>query len=150
MLRCDKTVKNWRPKAIESMFKLITILCNPKMRDALETIRLLVQNTEEIGGVISYYALKGKAIELSVLLMVAQERVMGPFTVQYEDGSEAPVILGQFIRGELAGLVDLEFYLMGRKKREYKQMNKLCLERKSAMISLLPLLSVFETAGVAI
>lgn len=109
-----------------------------------------MQDTEGIGGAISYYALKGKVIELTALLMVAREKVMGPFTVQYADGSEAPAMLGEFIRQELAALIDLEFYLMGRKSMEEEQMIKLCNERMSRMMSLLPVLGVFERAGVVI
>lgn len=57
------------------------MLCFPRMHDSLETIRLLAWKTEVIDDVLTYYALKGKIIELAALLMVAREKVMGPILV---------------------------------------------------------------------
>lgn len=97
--------------------------------------------------------MKGKLIELAILLMVAREDVMGPVCAYENEGyfcSDTPIPFLQFVRGELAALIDLEFYLFDRKKKDEKLMFKLCKERQFAMFSTLPLLRVFDMAGVAI
>ncbi|XP_027126122.1 uncharacterized protein [Coffea arabica] len=149
-LSCDNTLTEWKPNTKESVFDLIIMLCFPRLQDQLETVRLLVAHTELLDEIVCYYVLKGALIELAILLMANWEKVMGPVSCLCVDGSKVQVPLRHFIRSEMAALLDLEHYLMYRKGEEEKKLYELSKERKSAMLSTLPLLEVFEKAGDAI
>lgn len=88
ILSCDNSLRRWKPDRKESIFDLIIMLCFPRMHNSLETIRLLAWKTEVIDDVLTYYALKGKIIELAALLMVAREKVMGPISCESVDGTD--------------------------------------------------------------
>ncbi|XP_059633973.1 uncharacterized protein LOC132276531 [Cornus florida] len=138
----------WTP--VNSIFKLIIILCLPKMKEALETSRLLALNTKKIKDVVRCYAKDGKLIELTVLLMVAREKVMDQITFQgiHLFTSTGHMTLRECVKHELAILICYEYKLMGR--NEEKMLFQICKKFKAAMISIIQLLEIFETAGDAI
>ncbi|KAL3502328.1 hypothetical protein ACH5RR_036777 [Cinchona calisaya] len=140
--------REWTTK--ESIFKLITLLCLPQMKAALEVIRSLVQNTEKIHDVACYYANEDKLIELTILLMMAREKIMNQMTIHVEDNSTKVVTFRHIINSELAQLIDLAYRLMGRKTKEEKRLRQLCKRRMSSILRTLPLIEIFEKAGLDI
>ncbi|KAL3511906.1 hypothetical protein ACH5RR_024623 [Cinchona calisaya] len=150
VLSAERRLRKWTPR--QSLIKLIIMLCLSEMEHVLATAKSLELNRNEISEAACYFAMKGKLIELTIVLMAFIDEAMGPVCVyEFEDYSisDTPILFRQFVRGELAALVDLEFYLMGRKQKENNLLFKLCKERQSAMVSTLPLLQLFDTAGVA-
>ncbi|KAA8541746.1 hypothetical protein F0562_022898 [Nyssa sinensis] len=132
-----------------SIFKLIILLCLPEMKEALETSRLLAWNTctKDFKEVICSYAKEGKLIELATLILVAQKNVMGPITVRSNDGLHLKEYMRfhQWVKSELAALIDQEYTLMGLKKE--KKSIRMCKKKKVAMMSTLLLVEIFEKAG---
>uniref|UniRef100_A0A5B7B9X3 Uncharacterized protein n=1 Tax=Davidia involucrata TaxID=16924 RepID=A0A5B7B9X3_DAVIN len=144
----DKNLIQWTP--IQPVTWLIVMLCLPKMKEAIETVRLLALNTKEISEVIRFYAKEGKLIELAILLMVARKKFMDPITVQSKSGFTLKecMMFRQCITIELAALIDEEYSLMGLDEK--KEFIAMCREKRVAMISILHMLEIFERAGHSI
>ncbi|XP_058219022.1 uncharacterized protein LOC131329706 isoform X2 [Rhododendron vialii] len=134
-LSYHESLGGWTPK--DPVFKLIILLCLPKMRVPLEVSRLLACNTKRVDDVFYYYAMEGKLIEMAALLMVAREKVMAAF--------EGSMHLRQFISEETASMHVDETKLTGCGKRgKWASVFK---DKRLVMTSALELLEVFERAG---
>ncbi|XP_027159593.1 uncharacterized protein LOC113761003 isoform X1 [Coffea eugenioides] len=142
-------ISQWTPK--ESTFKLVIMLFLLKMKETWETASSLAQNLEKINEISCCYAKEGKLIELSIILLVAREKVMCPivFQIRGEKCMRSMTLL-QFINSEMAQAIDLECRLTGRKTKLEEELDKLCKQRKLNMMSALELLEIFEKAGSAL
>ncbi|XP_027159594.1 uncharacterized protein LOC113761003 isoform X2 [Coffea eugenioides] len=121
------------------------------MKETWETASSLAQNLEKINEISCCYAKEGKLIELSIILLVAREKVMCPivFQIRGEKCMRSMTLL-QFINSEMAQAIDLECRLTGRKTKLEEELDKLCKQRKLNMMSALELLEIFEKAGSAL
>lgn len=73
---------------------------------------------------------------------------MDPMLVQINgEKSRRSMTFQQFIKSELAQAIDLECRLLGRTTKKEKGLIKLCKQKKTALISALPLLEIFDKAG---
>ncbi|XP_071930213.1 uncharacterized protein [Coffea arabica] len=146
------SVWQWKPN--ESIFKLVMMLFLLKMLWQKETWGIacsLARSSEKINEIACWYAKEGKLIELSIILMVAREKVMRPivFRIRGEKSHRSMTFL-QFVNSELAQAIDLECRLTGRKTKLEEELKKLCKQRKLVMMSALGLLEIFEKAGAAL
>ncbi|XP_059642812.1 uncharacterized protein LOC132284704 isoform X2 [Cornus florida] len=148
-VRYDERLAQWTPR--KSIFKLIIMLCLPKMKEALETNRLLLYNTYGFKEVVRYFVKGGKLIELAVLLMVAREIVMDPLDCQNITPFTRRmgcITLQQSIQLELTVLINYEYRLMYRNQE--KKLYRICKKLKATMMYSLQILEIFERAGGAI
>ncbi|XP_058211371.1 uncharacterized protein LOC131323543 isoform X2 [Rhododendron vialii] len=135
MLGYHEYLVDWTPK--DSIFKLIMLLCLPKMKIPLEVNKLLARKTKRVDDVFYYYALEGKLIEMTALLMVARKRVMAGF--------EGSMDIRQHLFDEMTWITHDETRLMGhgnggKSVRGFK-------DKKEVIMSAFVLLEVFEKAG---
>ncbi|KAK9284052.1 hypothetical protein L1049_012312 [Liquidambar formosana] len=140
----DKILKGWTPR--QTIFDLISILCLPELKDALDAVRLLASSSMDVGEIAYCYAMEGKPIQLAILLMVARERVLGPITFQSKEvsGSDRTLTLCQCIKNEITTLNN-EFKSM-EKVESSRRLTQMRTDKMVAMKSMLPLLGVFEWA----
>ncbi|XP_071934812.1 uncharacterized protein [Coffea arabica] len=140
----------WQWKPSESIFKLVMMLFLLKMKETWGIASSLAQSSEKINEIACCYAKEGKLIELSIILMVAREKVMRPIVFQIRgEKSHRSMTFLQFVNSELAQAIDLECRLTGRKTKLEEELKKLCKQRKLVMMSALGLLEIFEKAGAA-
>lgn len=116
----------------------------------LKDIKLPVHNVEMINELACYYALENKLIELSVLLMVAREKLMDEIAIEGKDNQKTNINFRQAMNLEFAKLIDLKYRSMGRTKEEEEIVYRSCERRISSVMCSLCLLEVFEKAGSAI
>uniref|UniRef100_A0A5B7AIJ6 Uncharacterized protein n=1 Tax=Davidia involucrata TaxID=16924 RepID=A0A5B7AIJ6_DAVIN len=133
-LRTSKPLIEWTPQ--KSIFKLLILLCQPRVQSALETIELLAWNTKVTEEEILHCARDGKLVEFAALMMVARKKIIDPFTTVHK------CIMSQF-----SALTLEEFSLM-----KSGESNKLAMlgDKKAVMVSALQLLDVFKRAGDAL
>lgn len=103
----------------------------------LEVNKLLARKTKRVDDVFYYYALEGKLIEMTALLMVARKRVMAGF--------EGSMDIRQHLFDEMTWITHDETRLMGhgnggKSVRGFK-------DKKEVIMSAFVLLEVFEKAG---
>ncbi|KAH7858455.1 hypothetical protein Vadar_024060 [Vaccinium darrowii] len=131
----------------QSIFQLIVCLCLPAMRWALSTAMLLAWSSKKVAKEAYHCAMKGKLIELAVLLIVARERVLVP--VYREDGARlrGSMTLHQCVISQISSLFHEFIKLTGVPELgKFTQIRgKMMLMSSTAM-----LLEVFQRAGPAI
>lgn len=117
-------VRKWSPE--HSIFKLLAILCMPRVQHSLETIGMLAWTTKATEKIFLDFARNGEVVKVAALLIVARKKLIDPITN---------------IRREM----------LTQRKEGY--LSYLTLTQSSALISeeekrgILKLLDVFETAG---
>ncbi|CDO99862.1 unnamed protein product [Coffea canephora] len=146
-LRSDIITSHWKQN--ESIFELIIVLCLPEMKERLEAVDLFAQKVDKINQLACFYAKEGKLIELAIIFIISWEKAMDPIKLKINgDSSERSMTFRQFINSEMAQAIDLGYRLIGRITKEEEELSKFCKQRKEAMISALPLVGIFEKAGV--
>uniref|UniRef100_A0A5B7BGV3 Uncharacterized protein n=1 Tax=Davidia involucrata TaxID=16924 RepID=A0A5B7BGV3_DAVIN len=132
-----------------SIFSLVRTLVQEEWKEPLETIELLVTKTTEFLDVAYHYAKEGKPVELSALLMVAQEKIMPPRYMSEDENEidcslDGSMTLHRCVASEIASLYDVECRLKGSDEREWVQLFK---DKKKVMMSVMLLLEIFSRAG---
>ncbi|XVF18328.1 hypothetical protein REPUB_Repub11eG0012200 [Reevesia pubescens] len=145
--RHHQYVKGWN--AEKSIFKLIYVLCLPKLKGMLEHIRSLASKVEDIRAFGCLCLKEGKLFELAVLLMVAREKLIS-MTPESRGtfGSEGSMGIHQCLLHEIQSVTVEETSLMIRSHNN--DLLKICKERKAILSSAYLLLEVFERGGKAI
>lgn len=118
-LTTDKRLRQWTRR--QFVIKLIIMLCLPKMKYVLNTAKSSELSRKEISEASCYFSMKGKLTGLTILLIAIKDEAMGPVCAcKFECyfNSDASIPFCQIVRGELAALVDLELYLMGKKRKK--------------------------------
>ncbi|VFQ84248.1 unnamed protein product [Cuscuta campestris] len=126
-------------------FKLICRLCAPSMRHSLEIARLIALKTNKIEKEALNYAMEGKIVEFSILLMVASEKVLRtPVYPEIEDN----------VRKMLSGKIYFLFSFLAAILAQSQQRGSCntsalqeCMEKKDKLKQILVLLQIFETIG---
>ncbi|KAL6576629.1 hypothetical protein OROMI_010905 [Orobanche minor] len=146
-LSCDGNLINWSPN--KSVFKLIIILCLPQMKEARETISLLIPGVETCSRVLPDALLKcvkrGQVASVASLLLVDRVEVCDSVFFIGDGINCASLPFSRSILNELASLINQEYALMGR--NEHTGILQLCLEKKKLMIYILHLLEIFKRVG---
>ncbi|KAL6498996.1 hypothetical protein OROHE_026297 [Orobanche hederae] len=146
-LSCDGNLINWSPN--KSVFKLIIILCLPQMKEARETISLLIPGVETCSRVLPDALLKcvkrGQVASVASLLLVDRVEVCDDVFFMGDGLNCASLQFSRSILNELASLINQEYALMGR--NEHTRILQLCLEKKKLMIYILHLLEIFKRVG---
>ncbi|GAV72522.1 hypothetical protein CFOL_v3_16010 [Cephalotus follicularis] len=134
-LRRHPYFDGWTPK--QPIFTLIVRLCLPKMRQSLDTVELLMRNTNGVEEETYHYAKKRDIIELAVLLMAGCSRNCYKFfTIHQVIAAEISQPIGQDVQSIARDGVNS---LTGILKDNKRLTNHALL-----------LLEVFEKAGDAI
>ncbi|VFQ94531.1 unnamed protein product [Cuscuta campestris] len=126
-------------------FKLICRLCAPSMRHSLEIARLIALKTNKIEKEALNYAMEGKIVEFSILLMVASEKVLRtPVYPEIKDNVRK-MLSGEiyFVFSYLAAILAQS---QQRGSSNTGQLQK-CREKKVKLKKILVLLQIFETIG---
>ncbi|KAG5555582.1 hypothetical protein RHGRI_006283 [Rhododendron griersonianum] len=85
----------------KSLFKWIVSLFLPSLKQSLAVNKLLVESSNNIEEFAYYYAMEGKLVELSVLLIFACEKVL-----------KGRMMIPQCIRNQILSLIDEGVKLM--------------------------------------
>lgn len=126
-------------------FKLICRLCAPIMRHSLEMVRLLAHKTNGIETEAFNYAMEGKIVEFSILLMVASGKVLRtPLSLENKNN------LGKTLSDKIYSLFSDVVASLARLQQKVScntsELQK-CTEKKAKLKQILVLLQIFETIG---
>ncbi|WOH07528.1 hypothetical protein DCAR_0726960 [Daucus carota subsp. sativus] len=148
-LSCDTNLINWSPK--KSVYKLFITLCLPQMREALETIDLLVgvsDSTTVISDTIFSAVKRGQVVPVAILLLLARDRVMQSFYQCNKVTSGRNLQFPEAILNELGMLINQEYALVGSK--EHAKILQLCRGKKELMIYCLQMIEIVNRVGPAL
>ncbi|KAI7999521.1 hypothetical protein LOK49_LG09G00371 [Camellia lanceoleosa] len=133
----------------QSAFDLTVTLCLPTMSEALAMNKLVAGFTMDVEELAYHYAMEGKLIELAVLLIVAQEKVLVPITFHGKDGAglNGSMTIHECLRNQCLSLINEEINLMDQV--EHEKLTRIH-NKKTIMKLAMVLLEVFERAGSSI
>lgn len=100
-LSCNRCVTDWSVE--KSVPKLIYILCLKELKEPLDTIRILASRTEHLEELSLQYAEKGQVVQLTVLLLVAWNKLVTPY-VELQQGRVECCPIGRCIMKESQSL----------------------------------------------